>query len=394
MAESELDAVDREWLRSYENQLLAELYVAYLEARGGGKRKTVDEQKFEVDEILNVKRLARELLAKTYEPSGGEAHVIKYPVRREIFAAPFRDRVVHHWIYDKIYDWWDRHFLYDSYSCRIGKGTLFGIQRLERMMGRASKNFTDEVYIVKLDLQGYFMSINRKKLYDRVIWGLNRQYAKKKHLKEYEILKYAIRATIFDDPVRKARLRGYPEKWKELPKSKSLLSQPSGVGIVIGNLTSQLFSNVFLDQLDRYLKFDLKYKYTGRYVDDFFIILTKDEMKRLGQNLEAIKEFLRRNGLTLHPNKIYIQKMEKGVQFLGGVAYPRRVYASSRLKKNYKKAVFEYVKGFRDVESLVSYHGHVMHLTHFELEKQIFNEVGWEVRFRAENEGTEQTWAP
>lgn len=372
-----MDEIDKKWLRSYENQLMAELYVAYLEARGGGKRKTTDEQRFEVDEILNVKRLCTELLAKTYQPSGGEAHVIKYPVRREIFAAPFRDRVIHHWIYDKIYDWWDKHFLYDSYSCRVGKGTLMGIQRLEKMMARASKNFSKEVYIVKLDLQGYFMSINRKKLYDRVIWGLDRQYEGKKHLQEYEILKYAIKVTIFDDPVKKAKLRDYPKMWKELPQSKTLLSQPPGVGIVIGNLTSQLFSNVFLDQLDRYLRFDLGYKYTGRYVDDFFIVLGKEEMKNLGRNLNAIKEFLRRQGLTLHPKKIYIQKMDKGVQFLGGVAYPGRVHPSARLKQNYYKAVFRYANSGKSVESLVSYHGHVMHLKHHKLEEKIFGEVGW-----------------
>ena len=212
MAAFELDAIDKEWLRKYEHQLMVELYVAYLEARKNGKRKTIDEQKFEVDEILNIKKLVAELLNKTYEPSGGEAHVIKYPVEREIFAAPFRDRVVHHWIYDKIYDWWDRHFLYDSYSCRVGKGTLFGIQRLEKLLGKASKNYTEEVYIVKLDLKGYFMSINRKRLYDRVMWGLDRQYAEKKHTKEYEILKYAIGATIFDNPVSKARLDTSSEK--------------------------------------------------------------------------------------------------------------------------------------------------------------------------------------
>lgn len=373
----ELDAIDKKWLRSYENQLLAELYVAYLEARGGGKRKTRDEQNFEVDEIANIKILCNELLSKTYEPSGGEAHVINYPVKREIFAAPFRDRVVHHWIYDKIYDWWDRHFLYDSYSCREGKGTLFGIKRLEKMMARASKNFTEEVYIMKLDLQGYFMSINRKKLYDRVIWGLDRQYADKKHTKEYEILKYAIRMIIFDDPVEKTRLRGYPEKWKNLPHSKSLLWQPDGVGIVIGNLTSQLFSNVLLDQLDRYLRFTLGYKYTGRYVDDFFIILSKAEMKEVGKNLEAIKEFLRRKDLTLHPKKIYIQKMDKGVQFLGGIAYPRRIYASRRLKNNYRRAVSEYVDEQRPIESLISYHGHTLHFAHIKMEKEIFERVGW-----------------
>ena len=374
---SELDKADKEWLRKYEHQLLAELYVAYLEARGGGKRKTYDEQNFEVNEVVNLKRLCDELLNKTYEPSGGEAHIVFNPVIREIFAAPFRDRVVHHWTYDKIYDWWDKHFIFDSYSCREGKGTLFGVKRLEKMIARASKNYTETVYVVKLDLRGYFTSINRKKLYDRVIWGLDRQYKGKEDTLEYKILKYVIRVTIFDDPVSKARLRGYPEKWKDLPRSKSLLFQKDGTGIVIGNLTSQLFSNILLDELDRYLRFDLGYKYTGRYVDDFFIIVSEKEIGRLSHNLDAVKEFLKRKGLTLHPRKIYIQKAEKGVQFLGGVVYPRHLEPSNRVKKNYRKAVKEYAEGVRPVESLVSYHGHVMHFAHKKFERELFDEIGW-----------------
>ena len=377
-----LDASENQWLREYKNQLLSELYVGYLEARVNGKRGTVDEQKFEVDEMLNLKKLCQELIDKTYKPSSGVAHIIHKPVRREIFAAPFRDRVIHHWVYDKIYDWWDKHFVFDSYSCRVEKGTLLGILRLDKMVRRASRNYAETVWVVKMDIQGYFMSLDRKKLYERVIWGLDKQYEGRTHLKEYELLKYAIKETIFDDPTKGVLRRGWPTRWEKLPKNKSLFFQPPGRGVVIGNLTSQLFSNVYLDQLDRYIMYDLGYRYYGRYVDDFYIVVTKERLKTLVRDVRAIKEFLGRLGLTLHPKKFYIQKMERGTQFLGGVVYPGHIGPSERLKTNFQHTIRAYADGKKATESIVSYLGHVVHLSHREFNRKIFEEVGWEYRER------------
>ena len=100
-----LDSSDRQWLMKFENQLLFELYVAYLEARRGGKRGTFDEHKFEANDFENLINLRDSMLDKTYRPSRGTAHIIHNPVIREIFAASFRDRVIHHWMYDIVYDW-------------------------------------------------------------------------------------------------------------------------------------------------------------------------------------------------------------------------------------------------------------------------------------------------
>lgn len=372
------ELIDKEFLRSYEDQLFLELYLAYLDARANGKRKTVDEQKFETNEMIGLRALCKILLDKEYKPSRGIAHIIHNPVIREIFAAPFVDRIVHHWIYTKIYDWWDRHFIYDAYSCREKKGTSKGIERLDLMVRRASRNYAEPVWVVKLDIRGYFMSLDRKLLYERVIWGLDRQYAGKTDTKEYEILKYAIREIIFDDPVKGVKLRGWPKRWKKLPRSKSLLFQPKGKGIVIGNLTSQLFSNIYLDQLDRFIKFKLGYKYFGRYVDDFYFVVTREQLEHLAGDIEAIRVFLKGLGLTLHPKKIYIQKIERGVQFLGGVVYPGHIQPSERIKKNYRKALKEFVKGKKSVDSMVSYMGHVVHLSHREFERKIYEELGWE----------------
>lgn len=372
-----MDSQDKQFLRKYENQLLVELYLAYLKARTNGKRRTLDEQKFEADDMLNLKILCQQLIHKTYQPSRGIAHIIHNPVIREIFAAPFVDRVVHHWIYEKIYDWWDKRFIYDAYSCREKKGTLLGIKRLDTMIRRASRSYAEPVWVVKMDIQGYFMSLNRKKLYDRVMWGLNRQYEGRTKTREYQILRYAIRVIIFDDPVRDVRRRGWPEKWRPLPKSKSLFSQPPGQGIVIGNLTSQLFSNIYLDQLDRYIKYTLGYKYYGRYVDDFFLVVTKDQLPRLTTDIRAIRQYLRILGLTLHPKKLYIQRAERGTQFLGGVIYPGHIQPSERIKRNYRAALKSFSKGKKPVDSIVSYMGHVVHLSHHEFERKLYQEIEW-----------------
>ena len=121
---------DKSHCRAFEDQLELALYLSYLEARKGGKRRTHDEHDFEINLFANLKFLKQDILDKTYYPSRSTAHIITKPVIREIFAAPFRDRIVHHLLFGSVYGWWDNHFIYDSYSCRIGKGTLFGIRRL------------------------------------------------------------------------------------------------------------------------------------------------------------------------------------------------------------------------------------------------------------------------
>ena len=375
-----LDDSDSDFLRDMHNRLAFELYVSYLEARRGGKRGTFDEHKFEANEMENIFNLRDTMMNGTYRPSRGTAHIIHNPVIREIFAASFRDRVVHHWIYDNVYDWWDKRFIYDSYSCREGKGTLFGIQRLARQMQACSQNYSKRVWVIKLDIQGYFMSLPREKLYERAIWGLDRQF-EGNYGKRYELLKECWYQTIFDDPCRDVRKKGWPEDWAPLPDSKSLFKQPPNTGIVIGNLTSQLLSNIYLDQLDRYVRFDLGWEYYGRYVDDFYLIVREEDLKKALRDIKAIERFLARLGLTLHPHKRYIQPAERGVAFLGGVVYPGRIFPGRRLIRNGGKAFSEVVASVRDVESVVSYLGHMKYFSSRKILTEMFEKAGWDYNF-------------
>ncbi|MBQ6410247.1 hypothetical protein IJI18_03315 [Candidatus Saccharibacteria bacterium] len=168
---------EKEWLRNPKNMLLLELFLAEREARKGGKRKTEDCHKFEANLMENLIRLRDTLWDYSYEPSRGAVHIVKEPVKREIFAAPFVDRVIHHWIVAQLSPWWEPRFNHRSCSCRVGKGTSFGIEMLKREIRKVSQNYTKETYIVKLDISGYFMHIRRDLLFDRVKWGLDRQFA-------------------------------------------------------------------------------------------------------------------------------------------------------------------------------------------------------------------------
>ena len=255
----------------FHDYLYQELLEAYYKARVGGKRTTEDEHRFEINDLENIFRLRDAIIAHRYHPSRGVAFIIHDPVVREVFAAPFVDRIVHHFLFKHTNAWWEPRLINSAYSCRKGKGTLYGIKDLQRKIRRVSANGTIDTIIVKRDLRGYFMSLNHDKLYQRVLWGLNRQFPEGGTL--YRTLKYLWREIIFDHPTHNIRIRGKRSDWDELPADKSLFHQPEGRGIVIGNLTSQLLSNIYLDQLDRFITIALGYKNYGRYVDDFFIVI-------------------------------------------------------------------------------------------------------------------------
>lgn len=366
--------------RDFEERLQIALYLSYLEARKGGKRKTKNEHEFEINAFYNLKLLREDIMRRTYRPGRSVAHIIFDPVIREIFAATFRDRIVHHLIFAVVYDWWDKRFIYDSYSCRAGKGVKFGIERLDYHIRSASLNYARKVYVMKLDIQGYFMSLPRAKLYEQAIWGLDQQFKGRLNSPEYKLIKFLWHQTIFDDPVKCAKRVGNLKDWELLPRTKSLFGQPKGFGVVIGNLTSQLLSNIYLHQLDIFVTQTLNYNHYGRYVDDFFIVVTEKELPQLKRDVVAIQNYLKSIGLTLHPKKRSLQEAGKGVSFLGGVVYPDHIVAGRRLKRNFCQAMQEVEEGQRDVSTVAAYLGHLKYFDSNNLIAEIFDSIGWEYK--------------
>ena len=368
-----------EWEKAFgshdeiESWVMGELTRAFYEARKA-KRSTNDEQKFEVRLTENLLRLRDDILERSYHPSSGIAFIVHDPVRREIFAAPFRDRVIHHLLFNGVAEWWDRRLIHDCYSCRVGKGTLFGVQRFAKHVRAVTENYTKPAYCLKMDIQGYFMSLPREGLFERVCWGLNQQFPNKGP--KYNIYKYLWKEIIFDNPVGMVQRRGNLKEWDILPKSKSLFGQPPGKGIVIGNLSSQLLSNIYLDKLDRFVKFDLGYKHYGRYVDDFFVIVRPEELAKAKRDLIVIRDFLTSIGLTLHPKKTRVQEVRKGMPFLGMVIYPGRVVPGKRIMRNYRKTLMRVEQGNGQMDSLISYMGILKHVDGVKTQQRLFDKMG------------------
>lgn len=370
------DKVDRNLLKKLpqnNGDLEIALYECFLMARRG-KVKTIDEWNFEVFWKENIEQLTQDIIKRQWKPSTSKAFIIHEPVDREIFAAQFRDRIVHHLLYAIVSPWWEKQFIYDSYSCRRNKGTDFGIKRMQKFMLGASQNCTRKAYIIKCDLSGYFMSLKRATLYKKVIWGLNRQFPDGGWL--YELAKYLWKEVIFDDPCIKARIVGSPKDWDCLPHEKTLFYQPKGQGIVIGNLTSQLLSNIMLNEFDWYMKKKLGFRYYGRYVDDFFVVVTESELEfAKDMILHNVPEKLRKMGLRMHPKKIYIQEVSHGCPFLGKMVRPFVLTPGKRYLRNMRRAFRNYVNGSASYDTMQSYVGMGKNMAAYTAMKKVIGQL-------------------
>ena len=192
-------------LHGMRSWLIDTLTDSFRDARKN-KLATFNEHKYDVNWPENIIHLADAALERYYAPSSSISFVIYEPMIREIFAAPFIDRVIHHFLYRMQAGWWDRRFLPDSYSCRVGKGTLYAVERVQKMMQRATSNYTKEAYVIKLDIRGYFMSLPRQKLLDRIKWGLDHQFAPYREVPAahelYKLCYFLWRQILLDDPVK------------------------------------------------------------------------------------------------------------------------------------------------------------------------------------------------
>ena len=312
---------------------LEELFQAYEDCRKN-KRGTMNASAFEVDYESKLIRLWEDITGGTFDMGSIYGDDDEEPVQREIFAAAFRDRVVHHLIINKINHLFQKEFIYDSYACRAGKGTHHGIRRLDGFIRRCSANYTRDAYILKLDIRGFFMSIDRRLLFSRLSSFLKEKYLEQ----DSTILLELCRKTIFHDPPRHCIIRGSKDDWKGLPPDKSLFHSAPGCGLPIGNLTSQVFANFYLNLLDHFVKHRLGVRYYGRYVDD--MVCVHGNMEYLKHLVSEIRRFLSDDlKITLHDRKIYLQHYERGVKFLGVIIKPHRKYIAHRTKGNFHQVM-------------------------------------------------------
>ena len=317
------------------DQLFSDLYVAYLEARRH-KRNKPYQQRFEAHLVENLESLCDALWNRTYKPLPSDCFIITDPKRREVFAAHFRDRIVHHLYFNYTHEIFERTFIEDSYSCIKGRGTHYGIRRLQRHILKESQNYKYPCYVLKMDIRGYFMSINRMKLLEICLASLDKMATHKigkyrptlwGNVVDMDFVRYLTREIVLLNPTIGCRIIGSRDDWKELPHSKSLFHSPSGCGLPIGNLTSQLFSNVYLNEFDQFMKRALHCRHYGRYVDDFYVVSC--DKTWLESLVPQVTEFLSNNlGLAVHEGKTEVRFVNDGMEFLGAFVLPYRTYLS------------------------------------------------------------------
>ncbi len=325
---------------NFENhELLVDLFRAYFDARRH-KANTANALAFAAGYEEKLIRLYEDIVSRRYEISRSMCFIVNKPVKREIFAADFRDRVVHHLLFNYLNPLFETHFIKDSYSCRVGKGTSYGIDRVAHFMRSCSENYCKPCWVLKLDIQGYFMSMDK-----HILWRNIEERLLSSHNVDFdkETAFYLLRKVIFNDPTKACTSKGSRQDWVGLPKSKSLFFSSKNTGFPLGNLTSQLFANIYLDAFDHYVKETLHVKYYGRYVDDMLFV--HEDKEFLLEVVEAVRGYLRTMlNLRLHPKKIYLQSLEHGMLFLGAYLKPWRIYAGKRTKGNFYSKIWAWNK--------------------------------------------------
>ena len=298
-----------------------------------GKRSRKDVQEFELNLMSNIISLHNDLLNKTYRHSPYEAFNISDPKPRNIHKAQVRDRLLHHALYRTLYPFFDKIFISDSYSCRRNKGTHKAMNRFRNFAYQVSDNHTKTVWVLKCDIKKFFASIDQK-----ILVGILEKY-----IPDKDII------------------------WLISQIVGSFNSGKNGRGLPLGNLTSQLLVNIYMNDFDQFMKHILKAKYYIRYADDF-VILSQDKTW-LEELLPKIADFLfERLKLDLHPDKISIHTIASGIDFLGWVHFPdHRI-----LRTIAKRRMFRNIKNKQgDINTVQSYLGLISHGNSKRLEGKI-----------------------
>ena len=288
-----------------------DLVKAYLDCRKS-KRNSASALEFEQNLECNLIRLRDELADGSYCPGKSICFVITRPKPREVWAADFRDRIVHHLLYNRISPRFYASFIADSCACIPGRGTLYGAKRLESKIRSITQNWARQAYYLKLDLANFFVSIDKNILFDLI--------SKKVHESWWLRLAEII---LYHDPRLNFELRGEPGKIDLVPAHKRLSNHPSDRGLPIGNLSSQFFANIYLNELDQFIKHKIGCGHYVRYVDD--MVLLHQSPQWLNEAKNKIEMFLcDRLNARLNPTKTILQPVDRGVDFVGQVIKPWR----------------------------------------------------------------------
>lgn len=313
------------------------LLKAYYQCRRN-KRKTINATKFELNFERELLKLESELKNHTYQPGAYICFAITDPKLREVWASDFRDRVVHHLLISYLEPVWKRKFIFHSYACRQDKGAHKAIYYLKKVVSPlrhsapVKRQTLNNFYYLQIDIQSFFPSINKDILFLLI----------QKHVKNFEIL-WLAQKIIFQNPTDNYIIKGDKKLLHSIPKHKSLLGAPEDIGLPIGNLTSQFFANLYLNELDQFIKHKLKCRHYFRYMDDL-VLLHSDKTQLLKWRNE-ISFFLNKHlQLKLHPKKQTLQPITHGIDFLGYIVKPDYLLSRRRVVSNIKQKLYYFNK--------------------------------------------------
>ncbi len=301
-----------------------------------GKRSKKDVQEFQLHLMDNILALHRDLVNHTYRHGGYREFKINDPKPRIIHKASVRDRLLHHAVYRKLYPFFDNAFIGDSFSCRQNKGAHKALQRFLDFSRIVSKNNTQTCFVLKCDIRKFFHSIDQN-----------------------------ILLAILDERIEDKQIISL---LKEIIGSFN--SQTKGVGLPLGNLTSQLFCNIYMNEFDQFVKQKLRAKFYIRYADDFVIF--SEDKKYLENLVFKIGEFLQSKlKLNLHPDKVFIKTLSSGVDFLGWVHF----FDHRVLRTTTKKKMFRKLKENSKPERLNSYFGLLKYGNTQKIKSEVLNKL-------------------
>jgi len=324
----------------------------------------------------NLLGMSKTLTNHTYQVGQFTCFPIIDPKLREVWAADFKDRIIHHLLVSNIEPIWERIFIHDSYACRTAKGAHKAIKKIKQILA-VSRDRTisgSPLYYLHVDIRGFFTSIDK----DILFTILSRKI-------KHPDLVYLMKLIIFHDPKSDYIIKGNEGILRDIPPHKSLFCVPNGKGLPIGNYTSQFFANVYLNELDQHAKRTLKCRHYFRYMDDVLII--DHEQSDLCIIAKQINIFLiEKLKIELHPKKTILQKVETGIDFLGYVIRPLYTLSRKRVVGNIKKKLAHIDKLLsltRDVEKIElivrnaqavvnSYWGHFKHADCGDLKSKLY----------------------
>ncbi|MGB3068469.1 MAG: RNA-directed DNA polymerase [Ottowia sp.] len=297
-------------LPSADPNLFALLVQAYLDCRRT-KRNSASALAFEARAEHLLFNLYEELSSGSYQPGRSICFVVTHPRAREVWAAQFRDRIVHHLLYNHISPRFHAAFVADSCACIPGRGTLYGARRLERQVRSCTRNWTLPAHYLKCDLANFFVSIDKHVLLEQ----LRRRVTEPWWMSLAEVI-------LMHDPRGDVEVRGRPSELDLVPPHKSLFNAPADHGLPIGNLSSQFFANVLLNDVDQAIKHQIRAPHYVRYVDD--MVLVHPSAQWLNAAHAQIETKLRALHLTLNPRKTVRQPAARGIDFVGHLILPGR----------------------------------------------------------------------